>query len=110
MNDKEKKQFGERLRNLAAEKGVTQTKLAEEIGAHKQNVCLWMCGKTVPVDSTIHILCEYFGCTREYLLYGRGEEKPEKASTSIEELALAIVEMRDLLKEIRDGLRNGKED
>ena len=100
----DKNGFAERLRELAFKKGANYTDIANATGvATRQSVSLWMKGKMIPKAATLQKLADFFDCTPEYLLFGTG--KSVGNAHSVEELALAIVEMRDLLKEIRDELR-----
>lgn len=108
MTKEEKKQFGERLRMAIRRQGLTYENVANAMGASKQAVANWTRGVALPRDNKIIPLCEFLNCSEEYLLHGNIEEK--KHEISLEELALAIVEMRDLLKEIREELRSGKGD
>ena len=68
-----------------------------------------MKGKTIPKTATLQMLADFLDCTPEYLLFGTGESAVNKAP-SLDELAKAIVEMTDLLKEIREELKSGKDD
>lgn len=105
----DKNGFAERLRGLAFQKGANYADIAKATGTTtRQSVSLWMKGKTIPKTATLQLLADFLGCTPEYLLFGTG--KSVSNAPSIEELAIAIVEMRDLLKEIRDELRSGKGD
>lgn len=108
MTKEEKKQFGERLRMAIRRQGLTYENVANAMGASKQAVAQWTRGISIPRENKIYPLCELLNCSEEYLLYGMLEE--EKHDVSLEELALAIVEMRDLLREIREELRSGKGD
>lgn len=104
----DKNGFAERLRGLAFQKGANYADIAKATGTTtRQSVSLWMKGKTIPKTATLQMLADFLDCTPEYLLFGTG--KSVSNAPSVEELALAIVEMRDLLKEIRDELRSGKE-
>lgn len=101
--------FSDRLRGLAFKKGANYADIAKATGSTtRQSVSLWMKGKTIPKPTTLQLLADFLGCTPEYLLFGTG--KAVSNAPSVEELALAIVEMRDLLKEIREELRSGKGD
>lgn len=104
----DKNGFAERLRGLAFQKGANYADIAKATGSTtRQSVSLWMKGKTIPKPTTLQLLADFLGCTPEYLLFGTG--KSVSNAPSIDELALAIVEMRDLLKEIREDLRSGKD-
>lgn len=106
----DKNGFSERLRGLAFKKGANYADIAKATGTTtRQSVSLWMKGKTIPKTATLQMLADFLDCTPEYLLFGTGEASVNKV-TSLDELAKAIVEMRDLLKEIRDELRSGKGD
>ena len=104
----DKNGFAERLRGLAFQKGANYADIAKATGATRQSVSLWMKGKMIPKSEALQKLADFLGCTPEYLLFGTG--KSVSNAPSIDELALAIVEMRDLLKEIREELRSGKGD
>lgn len=105
----DKNGFAERLRELAFKKGANYTDIARATGGvTNQTVALWMKGATMPKTEALQRLADFFDCTTEYLLFGTG--KSVSNAPSIDELALAIVEMRDLLKEIREELRSGKGD
>ena len=104
----DKNGFAERLRGLAFQKGANYADIAKATGTTRQSVSLWMKGKMIPKTATLQMLADFLDCTTEYLLFGTG--KSVSNAPSIDELALAIVEMRDLLKEIREDLRSGKED
>lgn len=100
--------FSRRLRELAFKKGANYTDIARATGGvTNQTVALWMKGATMPKTEALQRLADFFDCTTEYLLFGTG--KSVSNTHSIEELALAIMEMRDLLKEIREELRSGKD-
>lgn len=106
----DKNGFAERLRGLAFQKGANYADIARATGTTtRQSVSLWMKGKTIPKTATLQMLADFLGCTPEYLLFGTGESAVNK-TPSLDELAKAIVEMRDLLKEIREELRSGKGD
>lgn len=105
----DKNGFAERLRGLAFQKGANYADIAKATGTTRQSVSLWMKGKMIPKTATLQMLADFLDCTTEYLLFGTGESAVNK-TPSLDELAKAIVEMRDLLKEIREDLRSGKED
>ena len=106
----DKNGFSERLRGLAFKKGANYADIAKATGAAtRQSVSLWMTGKTIPKPEALQKLADFLDCTPEYLLFGTGESAVNK-TPSLDELAKAIVEMRDLLKEIREELRSGKDD
>lgn len=60
--------FAERLKELRAEKGISQMQLASQIGTTKSAVSLWEAQKRVPSALVIIALAKYFGVTSDYLL------------------------------------------
>lgn len=60
--------FGERLRSLRMEKGVSIRYLAESTGLHRSSIYRWEHGKTIPksrevislVSNFFHVPIEYF--------------------------------------------------
>ena len=60
--------FAERLKELRAERGVTQDKLAEETGLSQSALANWENGKRSPSAAAIISLAKYFNVTTDYLL------------------------------------------
>lgn len=63
--------FYKRYCELCAEKGISPSAAAIEIGLRKSNVTYWKSGRNSPSDATLLKIADYFGVTVEYL---RGEE------------------------------------
>ena len=60
--------FAERLKELRAEKGITQDRLAQETGLSQAALANWENGKRSPSAAVIITLAKYFGVTTDYLL------------------------------------------
>lgn len=60
--------FSERLKELRIERGLTQKKLGEIIGATYSAVSFWENGTNEPKISYLIALCKYFDVTADYLL------------------------------------------
>lgn len=60
--------FCERIKELRAEKGVSQMTLAKALGLSQSAVAKWELGKTEPTASALVALSEYFGESVDYLL------------------------------------------
>lgn len=60
--------FAERLKELREEKGITISELAKSTNI--SGVCISRWGKIlrVPNIDSIIILCEYFGCTADFII------------------------------------------
>lgn len=54
-------EFGARLKDLRAEKGVSQAKLAADIHISRSAVAKWENGLGLPNDESLRMLSEYFG-------------------------------------------------
>ncbi|MCL2674984.1 MAG: helix-turn-helix domain-containing protein [Firmicutes bacterium] len=59
---------GERLKELRAEKGVGQNKLAADLCLSNASISYWETGKQEPSASAIFKLARYFGVSADYIL------------------------------------------
>ena len=70
--------FLDRLEALMAQKGVSKAQLAAQSGISKTTVYAWWVsgweGITLP---RLRALCDYFGCSLDYLVNGDGEESTQ---------------------------------
>ena len=57
-----------RLRELVEEKGITQKKVAEELGWPRRTLNNYVLGVREPDLAAISAICDYFNCTADYLL------------------------------------------
>ena len=60
--------FPSRLRNLREQRGISQSRLAEEIGVSKSTVGLWETGDTLPDAKSVYKLCQCYHVSADYLL------------------------------------------
>ncbi len=60
--------FAVRLKELRLERGLTQQKLASEIGVTQKAIDFWEMGTNEPKASYIIKLAKYFEVTADYLL------------------------------------------
>ncbi len=63
-----------RLRDMIAEKGITQKQAAEDLGWPRRTLNNYVLGTREPDNEALCKLCDYFGCTADYLL-GRSESR-----------------------------------
>ena len=63
-----KSNFPETLKDLRAEKGIGQEKLAEELGLSHGIISLWENGLREPKMSNLILLAKYFDVTVDYLV------------------------------------------
>lgn len=60
--------FGERLLELRKEKGVSQAKLAKDLGVSYSVVCYWETNRSEPTAPNLVKLADYFGVSVDFLL------------------------------------------
>ena len=62
------KEFGERLKELRTEKGLTQKQLAALFNVSGNTVHCWECDKQEPSMAMLLALSAYFGVSLDYLV------------------------------------------
>ncbi len=62
-----REKFPERIKDLRDEKGISQERLADELGVSHGTISLWETGKREPKLSNLILLAEYFGVSIDYL-------------------------------------------
>lgn len=62
------------LKALMSERKLSNSKLAREIHVHTSTVGNWLDGKDVKAEN-LETLCEYFGCSLDYLVGADGARK-----------------------------------
>ena len=67
------KAFAERLLELRSERGISQAKLAKELGVSFSVVCYWETDRSEPTAVNIVKVADYFNVSADYLL-GRTED------------------------------------
>lgn len=60
--------FGERLKELREEKGVSQMELSKATGLSQSAIARWELNKTEPTASALITLAKYFDESVDYLL------------------------------------------
>lgn len=67
------KAFAERLLELRSERGISQAKLAKDLGVSFSVICYWETDRSEPTAVNIVKVADYFNVSADYLL-GRTEE------------------------------------
>ena len=62
-----KDKFPEKIKDLREEKGISQEKLADELGISHGIISFWENGKREPKLSNLILLAQYFGVSIDYL-------------------------------------------
>jgi len=63
-----------RLRELIEESGKNQKQVAEDLGWPRRTLNNYVCESREPDYSSLSKICDYFGCTADYIL-GRSENR-----------------------------------
>lgn len=66
--------FQSRLRVLISEKGITQEKLAKDLGFSKASVTGWLKHDVIPYRFSLECLADYFKVSVEYLTGKEGKD------------------------------------
>lgn len=75
--------IGERLKKLREEKGLSQSKLAEELGFKSSTIGKYEIDQREPNFNTLVRICNYFNCTTDYLLGVSDSKQNNHSSYSI---------------------------
>ena len=68
MKEFDRKEFGERLRALRAEKNIGQNELARNLNLSNASISYWETGKQSPTADAIFKLAQYFAVSADYLI------------------------------------------
>ena len=68
-------EFSEKLRQLRNEKGISQTKLADDIHISRSAVAKWENGLGLPNDDSLKLLADYFGISIDDLIPNKSNEE-----------------------------------
>ena len=86
------------LATLRKEHGLSQQKLASDIGLARNTICQYESGSRVPDVSTLALLADYFGVSTDYLL--EREEKKSVMERPTSEIAENFIcEFEEQMKE-----------
>lgn len=92
-----------RIRELREEKGLKQIELGEILNVTKQAVSAYERGDREPDIGRICLLCDYFGCTADYLL-GRTDNRLPAVSDDDASLIAAYHALPLEIRRAVDGL------
>lgn len=90
-----------RLKELRAEKGVSQQQLAMHLGISRSTVAMWETEKSIPDATTLNELADYFQCSIDHLM-GR-DDLPLKNDVSSEP-AMSPRDERDIQRRLKAAL------
>lgn len=85
-------QFYETLKLLMEKNGVTNYRVAKELGCSASTVATWVNGEKMPSSKYLQLLANYFGVSADYLIAGEDTDAEEASEKQ---------EVLDMLEEIR---------
>ena len=91
----------ERITNLRNAKGVTQGKMAKDIGLKRSDIGHYETDRTVPIDK-LYKIAKYFGTSADYLLGLTDSESPKISDTAI----CNRIELKNKQVKILERLKN----
>jgi transcriptional regulator with XRE-family HTH domain len=106
MPDHPRREFSERLRALMEKEGLSQYRLAEEVGAKQSAVAMWLSKGSVPFRPTMVRLCARFGVNKEWLVDGIGPKDAPKSKTSLDTFPR---DLRTDLEALGEAAQNSKD-
>ena len=92
-----------RLRELIEERNLTQTDLAEALGWERRTLNHYVCGTREMDHAGICKICDYFGCTADYLL-GRTSARLPSLTDEQDELVRTYEALPLAIRQAVDGL------
>ena len=66
--------FGERLKKIRNNAGMTQMQVAQKSGISQSNINTWENSRSLPLPNGLIALADCFGCSVDYLLGRENEE------------------------------------
>ena len=96
--------FGERLKQLRKDAGLTQDSIAEKLGVHNQTVSKWERGLLQPDISLLGNLADALGVSMEKLLDCKEGEQTFKGTFSTTQLGQSIAKNRIIKNESQQAL------
>lgn len=88
--------FGEKIRALRLEKGLTQTQLADKIGLVKGSISAYEQGKKYPSVEVLIKLCSVFDVSSDYLIGLSDDMHLMKSELTDEQMTM----IRNLIREL----------
>lgn len=87
--------LGKRIKELREARGITQERLAEILSIGTNMVSCYERGVHVPSNKIVALMCEYFGVSSDYLLYGVSERAEDileliKRTSDVEKMKVLV--------------------
>ena len=92
--------YGEKIKNLRKEKGLTQEQLADTIKIGRSALSLYETEARQPDPQTLRVFADYFNVSTDYLL-GRSDD-PKLDQVTDPEMLIELEEARKAMDEAAD--------
>ena len=73
--------IADRIIKLRKDAGLSQEAFAEKLGVSRQSVSKWESGNVMPDLNNLVAMCELFGVSSDYILYGKETASNETDET-----------------------------
>lgn len=96
--------FGERLRRLIANQGITQNAFADQFGMSRSQLYNWLSSSAPPLKKHVPALASFFGVSEQYMATGfPAAEDPVAAVTTEDVQELMGTELRAAIEALIQG-------
>ena len=99
--------IAQNLKKLMDNRGLSNSRLAREIHVHTSTISNWLEGKEVKAEN-LTALCEYFGCSLDYLAGTTTEKAPTQEGereVSDDDIKFALWGTREIDDDVLDRVR-----
>ncbi len=93
--------FWDRIQILCKEKQTTPTALCKSLGLSTSMVTRWKNG-TIPTNSTLILIAEYFGVDPNYLMWGSSEKEKSPDESELDEASEFLTRIAQEIKSLDD--------
>ncbi|WP_316820695.1 helix-turn-helix transcriptional regulator [Pedobacter gandavensis] len=108
-----KKDIGDRIKDLRAKNGLSQSFIAEVLNLSRSNYSQIELGNQYPSFHTLHKLARYYGKSYQWLIEGVEQDSPKEsmhsASGIIQELENTLRQFSATIEKLADELSQLKE-
>lgn len=92
------KNFSERFKKLVEESGITQTKIAKNLGVSPAQIVYYKTGKNMPGGIELYQISKLFGVSVDWLLTGEEKLSEDSATQMWRDRALIAEKKIDMMR------------
>lgn len=98
--------ISERIKELRKKKDLSQDQFADIIGAKRNNIAQWEAGNNNPSLEYLTSICEHFGVTADWVLFGITAQQ-ETSASPLTQVGDSLIELADHIKKLGISLKTG---